>query len=85
MPKSTFSYVKVVSDTYGRFCIVTDKTEVPDKMWLAGQEKKFSDDPDCHDAYPISGGAVIIDLNQCIEIGQMRSDAIEAIAKYLGV
>ena len=77
-----FTYINVIRDTYDRVCIVTGKTESEGLAWEYAQEKPFSVEPDFYRAYPVLGGSIIVDLNQCIIIGQIRSDAIEAILEF---
>lgn len=53
----------LIKDNYNRISILGKiEEEKPDKSWLAMQNKPFSEDAIFHTAYPLSGGAALVDI-----------------------
>ena len=68
---------KIVKDDHGRLCLLGAPTEVT-ADWLAIQTKPFAEAADLHTAYPISGGAVVVDSNACEFVRTETEDDVKA-------
>ena len=66
----------LIRDAYGRICWLGKEAEPkPDKSWLKGQTIPFQPNAVFHSAYPLDGGAVIVDKNNVAVIAEFSGTA----------
>lgn len=71
----------VIKDRRNRLSILgCANTEQPDPAWLAIQSKPFAKDALFYKAYPFSGGAILVDLNNIEVIRKVTQADIDLSA-----
>ena len=59
----------LIKDRYGRIGWLGQPTTHQGQDWLDAQDKPFARDAVFHSAYPLSGGSVIVDVNDVEVLG----------------
>jgi hypothetical protein len=73
----------MVKDDYGRLCIVGDKEQGPiDPDWLKMQKKPIDPNGELHTCYPLTGGAVTVDLNTATPQPAPTQEQIKQVLGY---
>ena len=76
MSKNYVGYL--VKDQHGRFDIVMHKDNKPDSQWLRGQSIKPTVEGQWYTAFPLTGGAVLINEN---DFSVVRKATVSDIAE----
>jgi len=68
--------MKLIKDSQNRICLLGEATSVTEE-WLGLQTIPFNQGAVFHSAYPVTGGAVVVDVNDVTNLGEASTEMID--------
>jgi len=79
--RETIMTYQVIIDRHNSQCVLGTPTKITSE-WLAMQTIPFKEGAVLHSAYPITGGACVVDINDVQYVDKLTPEEIQKILEY---